>query len=289
MYPPGVHGRVKQLVTVAVAVTFAVVLATLVLSHLANTQTLSLAANESAMRTDPGTVIACVNKKSKVMTYSSTGKCKKGAALLQWSVTGPAGANGAEGSVGASGSPGAAGVAGASGQNGPAGPSGPTGPPGPSGPTGAIGPSGPQGGPQYTLVDVHNGDISDVVTVSFNDFTRLFSGAFWQYTWDGSPNVEPLLNLYFSSPSCSDVDPMVNSAQHLSYAYGLAVPMGSPSPTATRYFVPDGQLNGSGSWWKLTGGVCATAAASASVNGYVLREVTGANAPANFDPPISVR
>jgi hypothetical protein len=84
---------------------------------------LALAANPSK----DGTVVACVNKKTKSMRLAdSKGRCRRSESKLTWNQRGPAGTTGAAGQTGATGTNGSPGGTGAAGPTGPAGASGAT-------------------------------------------------------------------------------------------------------------------------------------------------------------------
>jgi hypothetical protein len=91
-------------------------------------------------------IYACVTAYKHAMSrISPTKPCPKGSRKISWSITGPAGARGAQGPVGADGATGSAGAKGADGAAGPTGPDGARGPAGPDGARGADGARGPVG------------------------------------------------------------------------------------------------------------------------------------------------
>lgn len=101
-----------------------------------------------------GVITACVGRTGAVqILLKSNQKCPRGATVLTWNETGPAGTQeptgpaGASGSMGAIGPAGPIGPAGAPGAMGPAGPPGAAGPMGATGHQGVAGPRGPQGPP----------------------------------------------------------------------------------------------------------------------------------------------
>src|SRR4051812_45720179 len=81
-------------------------------------------------------VHACVSGSGQVRLVGAKSGCQPSEHAVQWSVKGPAGAQGAPGAVGPTGAPGPSGAAG---------PSGAPGPSGAAGPSGALGPSGAAG------------------------------------------------------------------------------------------------------------------------------------------------
>ncbi len=144
MKPPS-----TRLLAVAGVVVFAVVVA------------VAAASNTLLPGVRDGVITACIEPVTQGNEATSGDlnmfHCAKGAKRLSWSITGPAGqegANGSEGpkgpegpqgSQGPAGAKGEAGARGSAGATGAKGETGPTGPAGPKGDTGATGPPGPTG------------------------------------------------------------------------------------------------------------------------------------------------